>query len=67
MSRGFPIGEARVVKETDRALIVMTGELGFDLAVPRNAIHEASQVRDIIHGEGNLVVEEWWAKKKGWI
>jgi hypothetical protein len=53
--------EARV--ETDSALLIIID--GEEEWVPKSVIHDDSEVYEE-GGEGTLVVEDWFARKKGW-
>ena len=53
--------EAKV--ETDSALLVDID--GDEVWVPKSVIHDDSEVYEKGH-EGTLVVESWWARKKGY-
>lgn len=60
-----PLGEVKVVAETEKALRVEPKE---DEAfwVPKSVIHDDSEVYDNgEHNEGTLVVKRWWGEKEG--
>jgi hypothetical protein len=60
---GQDIGTAKVLRVTDKALLVRLEDHGDkEVWVPKSQIHEDSEVYDADH-EGVLVVSEWFAKK----
>jgi oxalate decarboxylase/phosphoglucose isomerase-like protein (cupin superfamily) len=53
----------RVEAETEKAILVeIEGE---KMWVPKSQIHDDSEVYSKEHGDGDLVVTEWWATQKG--
>ena len=64
MSEGTSLGDCRVVRETDKALLVELEDTGEELWVPRSLIHDDSEVW--AEGQtGELVVAAWWAEQSG--
>lgn len=64
MSEPARIGEAKVLRVTDKALLVdLEGE---EVWVPRSVIHDDSEVYSEKNGEGELVVALWWAEANGY-
>lgn len=61
---GVTLGEAKVIRETEKALLVMFDE-GDQMWIPKSVIHDNSEVYSEKNGEGTLVVETWWASKNG--
>lgn len=59
---GVSIGDARVVRETDRALLVDL-DSGERKWIPKSVVHDDSEVYEL-ETEGDLVVLEWWAEKE---
>lgn len=56
---------ARVVRATEKAILVEVSELeGEEFWVPQSVVHDDSEVWKV-GDEGTLVVEYWWARKKG--
>lgn len=55
--------EAEAIRASARALLVQL-ETGEELWVPRSVIHDDSEVYEAGHA-GTLVVQAWWALKKG--
>jgi hypothetical protein len=53
-----------VDRETDRALLVFVPDLEEQIWVPKSVVHEDSEVYKA-DTDGELVVFEWWATKKG--
>ncbi len=52
-----------VMAETDHAILVeIEGE---KVWVPKSQMHEDSEVYSRESGSGELLVTEWWAKKRG--
>lgn len=66
MSSGVNMGAAKRKGSSDKALRVYIEKLGADTWVPKSVIHDDSEVYDGGDGEGDLVVETWWAEKEGW-
>lgn len=66
------LGEVRVVRRTDKAVLFDGDELDDALWVPNSCIHDDSEVwgNDPATGEtdsplfGELVVKKWWARKE---
>jgi hypothetical protein len=57
------IGEVETVRSTEKAILVSDGDE--DHWIPKAAIHEDSEVwKD--DQSGDLVVHDWFARKKGW-
>jgi hypothetical protein len=64
MSDGVNLGPAKVVRATDRALLVLLdGEE--EVWVPKSVVHDDSEVYSEKADEGDLVVLAWWAEKNG--
>jgi hypothetical protein len=57
------ITDARVIRETDKALLVEVE--GHEVWCPKSVIDDDSEVFSAKHGEGELVVASWWAEKEG--
>lgn len=69
---GFRLGIGRVVASTEKALSVAldpSSLLGAKkIWVPRSVIHSDSELFDALdHASGELVVEEWFARREGWV
>lgn len=62
------IGEARVVHETPKAILVELEDEPGDgpFWIPKSAIHDDSEVWNEKNGAGDLVVKAWFARKEGW-
>lgn len=65
MSAPASLGQARVVRETDRAILVTLEDGDEEVWVPKSVIHDDSEVYSEKNGEGELIVHEWWAGKNG--
>lgn len=65
MSEGIRLGKAYLKVETDKALLVKLVDEGVPRWVPKSAIHDDSEVYSMKSGDGELVVEEWYAEKEG--
>lgn len=66
MEKGVPLGVVHVVRETQKAILVEGEDIESDrLWLPKSVIHESSEVFDAQSGDGELVIEDWWAKKEG--
>lgn len=64
------LGEVRLAHVTEDALKVTSleddAQFDGDLWVPKTQVHEDSEVFEGMDGnEGELVVNKWWADKKG--
>lgn len=66
----YDLKRARVIKATDRALLVTAPELpehpvfgNREKWIPRSVVHEDSEVYDAGH-EGTLLIFTWWAEKE---
>lgn len=64
MSDGIGLGFARVRTETEKAVLFDTAEHGA-LWIPQSAIHDDSETWNLENPSGKLVVEEWFAEKRG--
>lgn len=68
-SEPFVIGAARVTASTAKALKVRldpSSVLGAqEIWLPKSVVHDDSEVFDD-GGEGELVVQRWFARKEGW-
>ena len=62
--RGTRVGEARALRDSGKALLVEVE--GEEFWVPHSAIHADSEIYDAEeNGEGELVLERWYAEKEG--
>lgn len=59
------IGQAECVRESERALLVVSAEHG-EIWIPKSVVHDDSEVYEEGH-EGELVVKRWFAEKQKWI
>ena len=60
----FKVQDCEVLKETDKAILVESPNLGEPLWVPQSQVHADSEVwreGDV----GVLVISEWFAEKSG--
>ena len=65
MSAGVNLGPAKVLRATDKALLVsLDGEE--EVWVPKSVIHDDSEVYSEKADEGDIVVLAWWAKNNGY-
>ncbi len=65
MSETYDEPNARGIKATPRALLVQRYN-GDEQWVPQSAIHDDSEVYKP-GTDGKLVVDEWFARSKGWL
>jgi hypothetical protein len=66
VSESTSLGQAKPLRETDKALLVeLADPEGEELWVPKAVIHEDSECYSLKGGEGELRVAAWWAKKNG--
>jgi hypothetical protein len=64
---GVSLGAAKPIRETDRALLVALEDAdGEEAWIPKSAITDESECYSVKSGEGQLIVEEWWAKSHGY-
>lgn len=66
MSEGADVGQAVVLKESDKALLVQIIDLEEEIWVPKSQIHDDSEVFKSDQS-GKLVVTTWFANKQGWL
>lgn len=62
------LGQAKVLRETDKAILVELledGE-GEEVWIPKSVIHDDSEVYSEKNGEGELLVVSWWARANGY-
>lgn len=65
--RPTSLGDATILRETDKAILVDLADLGAEQWVPKSVIHDDSECYPE-RGEwndGELVVADWWAEKEG--
>lgn len=66
---GTSLGEARILRQSDKAIMVELVEVGEEIWVPKSVIHDDSEVYGDDVGpdglSGDLVVKQWWAEKNG--
>lgn len=60
------VGNARVIRATDKALFVHIDDGDEEVWVPKSCIHDDSEVYAADSEPGELVVVEWFARKEGW-
>ena len=60
------IENASVVKDTGKAILVDAPDFGVAEWIPQSVIHEDSEVYEA-GTDGDLIVTDWFARKKGWI
>lgn len=65
-NEGVVVGEGRVKRETERAVLVAMSD-DTEVWVPKSCLHDDSEVfEDSEDGrEGTLVVKRWFAEKEG--
>lgn len=62
---GACLGAGEVVQETDKALLIRL-ESGDEKWIPKSVIHDDSEVYDVgENSSGEVVVQQWLAKKEG--
>ncbi len=60
------LGRATPIRETDKALLVAIDDSAGDPTwVPKSCIHEDSECYSMASGDGDLIVQRWWAVKQG--
>lgn len=66
MSDKFMIEDAECIQSTDKAILVSAPDFDEPRWIPQSMVHDDSDVWEK-GDEGILIVQEWWAKKQGWI
>ena len=61
------LGEARIVRESAAAILVEIEDHAGEHWIPKAVIHDDSEVWEEKGSTGNLVVQEWFAEKEGFI
>ncbi len=64
-SEGVNMGSARVLRETEFAILVATEEHG-EVWIPKSQVHDDSSVY-ASGTDGDLIVRTWFAEDKGWV
>lgn len=60
------LGAAKVLRETDKALLVELEELGEERWIPKSVVHDDSEVfGGGENDEGEMIVQRWWALENG--
>jgi hypothetical protein len=63
---GFKIDDCKIIKETERAVLVKSDELpDGEMWIPQSQVHEDSEVW-CEGDEGPMIITEWFAKKEGY-
>lgn len=62
----FTIENCSVIASTEKAILVESDNLDEETWIPKSVIHDNSEVYKN-NTTGNLIVSDWFAKKKGWI
>lgn len=66
MSESVNLGQARALRQTDKALLVQLDSEDEPRWVPQSQIHDDSDVYDADrNATGLLIVTKWWADKAG--
>lgn len=64
--KGVRLGAATCVRETDKAILVEVDDFEHQAWIPKSCIHDDSEVFEA-GGEGELIVQTWFAKKEDWV
>ena len=64
--QGFEVGLAIPKRQTKKAVQMLIDGIGREW-VPKSSIHDDSEVWRPGQPKGRLIVNEWFAEKKGWI
>ena len=62
----FILSDVEVIQQTDSAILVEAGILDDDVWVPNSQVDDESEVHKM-GDSGDLVVSDWFARKKGWL
>lgn len=66
MANSTEVGTVKLIRKTDKAILVQFDEDDTEMWIPNSVVHEDSEVFAGMDGDtGELVVMEWWAKKEG--
>ena len=65
---GYNLGEVKVVRTTDGAILVKDGDLDDETWIPKSVVHDDSEIygNPDIGEQGEMIVETWFARKEGW-
>lgn len=65
--RPTSLGDATILRTTDKAMLVELEDIGGELWVPLSVVHDDSEcyVDRVGEHDGELVVADWWAEKEG--
>lgn len=71
MNDGHNLGNAQLVRTTDKAILVSVDELidsewEGEIWVPKSVVHDDSEVYSGSTESGDLIVKTWWAEDKGY-
>lgn len=61
---GCSVGDGECTRETDRAILVFLADIGEEYWVPKSVVDDDSEVWERGQ-EGEVVVQEWWARDRG--
>lgn len=62
----FRIENAKVLRDSGKAILVEAEALDEPTWVPKSVIHDDSEIWEEGQEDGDLVVQDWWAEKEGW-
>ena len=67
MEEGFDLGFVTVMRKTEKAIQVYSGDYG-PVWIPFSQIHDDSDIFDNADDgdKGDMVVTQWFAEQKGW-
>lgn len=66
MDEIFRIEEAKVISETQKAILVRAPVFDNPVWIPKSQVHDDSEVYDINSAEGDLLILERFAEVRGW-
>jgi hypothetical protein len=64
--KGVSLGQAKVIKDSGKALLVEADELDAEEWIPKSQIHEDSEIFEDGQEDGELIVSTWLARERGW-
>ena len=65
--KGHSLGQARVIKDSGKALLVEAEELDTEEWIPKSQIHDDSEIYEDGQEPGELIVSIWLARERGWV
>ena len=61
------LGNAKIIKETNSAIQVELEDPPGVHWIPKSVVHDNSEVWETVGTTGDLIIQEWFAEKEGFI